>query len=52
VTEEPGKRTCPTCVERAAEFDQLRRWLRAVAAGRATKETHAAIRDYLRQIGW
>jgi len=52
VTEEPSRPTCPTCAERADEFDQLRRWLLAVSLGRATKETHAAIRDYLREVGW
>lgn len=52
MTENPEQRTCPVCAERAAEFDQLHRWLRAVASGRATKETHGAIRDYLRQVGW
>lgn len=38
--------------ELLAERDQLRRWLLAVSLGRATKETHAEIRDYLRKIGW
>ena len=38
--------------ELLAERDRLRRWLLAVSLGRATKETHAAIRDYLREIGW
>jgi hypothetical protein len=52
VTEEPQQSTCPVCAERADEFAQLRRWLLAISLGRATKEDHAAIRDYLREIGW
>lgn len=38
--------------ELLAERHRLRRWLAAVSSGRATKETHAEIRDYLNAIGW
>lgn len=52
---------CPVCVDTFstftldpadAELQQLRRWVLAVTLGRATKETHAEMREYLRRIGW
>lgn len=39
-------------VRQSDELHQLRRWLEAVSLGRATKDMHAEMREYLRRIGW
>lgn len=48
----PSEDWCDQMHERDQDLEQLRRWVLAVTLGRATKDMHAEMRDYLRRIGW